>query len=112
MRNHTFVVLVFCAACADADSRAASALTTVVDTIGDTIVVRTTGAVPEQDVRRLELVWQTGTGDDERTSFAAISSIAVNDEGRVLVWDARSPALKLYSSDGTLERIVGRVACW
>lgn len=97
------------AACATGDESVAGSVATVIDTVGDTIVARTTGSLPTDQLRTLDVVWRVGEGDDPATSFATITSVAVGPDGRLLVWDSRTPALRVYSADGTLVRAVGRV---
>ena len=64
------------------------------DTVGDTVVARTTGEVPDSLMRRLVVEWET-TGDpaDSAASIGDVSGIAVGPDGRVYVWDPATPAL-------------------
>jgi hypothetical protein len=79
------------------------------DTVGDTVVARTTGEVPDSLMRRLVVEWET-TGDpaDSAASIGDVSGIAVGPDGRVYVWDPATPALWLINPDGTGLRRLGR----
>jgi hypothetical protein len=80
-----------------------------IDTIGDTIVVRTLSggewggsAVLAADVRIGEF-----EGEDEYL-FGSISGLAVGADGNMYVYDSQVPALRQYAADGTYVRTFGR----
>jgi hypothetical protein len=82
---------------------------TTVDTIGDTIVARSTGTISDSLARTLVVEWRAGAGaDDEANSFASIASIAVGRDDRVFVWDPRTPSIRMYDARGKLVRAIGR----
>lgn len=81
---------------------------TSVDTIGDTIQVRTTGTsnprrhapVPEMRIGELE-------GADEYT-FGAVSEMGVGAAGDLYVFDRQAMQLRRYGADGRFVRNIGR----
>jgi hypothetical protein len=98
------------AACRDAESPAArSALSVVVDTLGDTIVVRTAGDVPLDAEHTLNEVWRAGTADGHPdSSFSWIHSADITPANHVYVFDAQAPQLRHYDANGGLVRPIGR----
>ena len=100
--------LILAAACSDRGG-ASSFYTTVVDTVGDTIVVRTSGDVPDADVRPLTVVWKTAPDVSDSVTLGDVSGLAVGPDGRVFVWDPQTPSIWLYDTRGRLVRRVGRV---
>ncbi len=79
-----------------------------VDTLGDTVVVRTVGDMMPDDELQLREVWRVGDPDgDERTSFGTVHSVVVNARDEVYVFDASGPSLRHYGSDGALRRVIG-----
>lgn len=101
-------MLAFTAACSGAASEAPEGWQTVVDTVGDTTIVRAVGAgdpprhtiVPEMKIGELD-------GADEYT-FGAIAEMAVTGEGDLYVFDRQAMQLRRYDSQGTFVRNVGR----
>ena len=83
-------------------------LRTEVDTIGDTIVVRTLGAPPPGETRRLVVEKTIGQADgaDERYTFSGIADLVVGPQGRMYVWDGNLMSLRLYDSSGTHLRTI------
>lgn len=102
-------VLLASAACGDASSSTdAPDYTIAVDTVGDTVVVRTDGDVPPDAELVLREAWRVGDPDgDERTSFGVVHSVVVNDRDEVYVFDASAPNLRHYAADGELRRVIG-----
>lgn len=112
-RSATFPVLALLAtACSPGGGDAASdALrwTAAVDTIGDTVVVRTvSGQVWESD-RTLVSEVSIGVleGQDEY-QFGRLRAIAVDRDGRMYAYDSHVPVLRVYSPAGIWLRDVGR----
>ena len=97
------------AACGgDAPARR-GALQATVDTVGDTIVVRTMGDVPAAEALQLVEVWRAGSDDgDEATSFSWLHSLDITANGDVYVFEAGGPQLRHYDADGALLRTIGR----
>jgi hypothetical protein len=101
--------LVLSACGGDAGSSNGGAVSTVVDTIGDTIVARTRGTVAGPAMQRLIVEWRAGTSSaDDNTAFASIGEIAVASDGRVYVWDPQTPSLRYYDAGGTLVKTIAR----
>ena len=97
------------AACADSDASAASAWEASVDTIADTVVVRTTSGsvwgdtmvlVPEVEIGVLE-------GAPELI-FGNIASFGVDARGRMWLMDRHVPELRVFEPDGAYAMTVGR----
>ncbi len=95
------------AACSDANPSGTNA-DVAIDTIGDTIVVRTLSGsvwggvatlVPEASIGELE--------GPEEYLFGSISSIAVDDERSVYVLDGQAQHVRVFDSDGTYVRTLG-----
>ena len=110
MRTSVFVPALIALAIAACETASSSdgAWQTAVDTLGDTIVVRTMGAktpprhglVTEMSVGKLE-------GEDEYT-FGSISELAVTGDGHIYAFDGQAHQLRRYDSLGTFVRNVGR----
>jgi len=68
------------ATCGDPDAAADTpSFTTVVDTLGDTIVVRITGDIAAVNELKLSEVWRVGDPDgDETTGFGFVHTLGVN----------------------------------
>jgi hypothetical protein len=83
--------------------------TTVVDTIGDTVVVRTTGGTDAAALHTLVSEVSIGEleGADEYT-FGAINEVEVADDGRIYVFDRQVPALREFDAAGKYVRTLGR----
>ena len=83
-------------------------LRTDVDTIGDTVVVRTLGAPPPGETRRLvpEKTIGQAEGADERYTFSGIADLVVGPHGQMYVWDGNLLSLRLYDSSGTYVRTI------
>jgi hypothetical protein len=83
--------------------------TAAIDTIADTVVVRTvSGQVWESD---RTLVSEVGIGvleGEEQYQFGNLRAIAVDAEGLMYAYDAHVPVLRVYSPDGNWLRDVGR----
>ena len=104
----TVVATLALAACGDATSPGSNA-DVVVDTIGDTVVVRTVSGsvwggsatlVPEMSIGELD-------GPDEYI-FGSIASIAVDDESAVYVLDGQAQEVRVFDAGGTHLRTLGR----
>ena len=83
-------------------------LRTEIDTIGDTVIVRTLGAPPPGETRRLvpEKTIGQADGADERYTFSGIADIVVGSRGQMYVWDGNLMSLRLYDSSGTHIRTI------
>lgn len=99
-RMHVAALLATTVACAGGDGAGAEWQATV-DTIGDTIVVRTTGGsawgrprqmVPEVTIGVLE-------GDDEYM-LGSINALAVGSDGTIYAMDRQIPRLRTYDAQG------------
>lgn len=81
---------------------------TEIDTLGDTIVVRTLGA---ESPPRHTLVTEVRIGEldgaDEYT-FGSVSEVAVTADGDMYVFDRQANQLRRYDSNGVFVRTVGR----
>ncbi|MGH7480976.1 MAG: 6-bladed beta-propeller [Longimicrobiales bacterium] len=82
---------------------------TVIDTLGDTVVVRTVGAPNGGFVATLtpEVTIGMFSGPDEYI-FGQVTSIAVGPDGSIYAYDAQVPALRKFASDGTYVATFGR----
>lgn len=101
--------LVASAACGTGDSvPRATAWRTVTDTIGDTVIVRTTGVTDSEATLRLvpELTIGELEGPDEYM-FGSVAAIAPAPGGGVYVWDQTIVALRQYDSTGRFVRRLG-----
>ena len=96
-------------ACRGGDTAAVASFQTVTDTIGDTIVVRTVGAVDSAIARQLVPELSIGQLDGpEEYIFGSVGDVLPRRDGGVYVWDYQSDALRRYDSSGTFVRQVGR----
>jgi len=97
------------ATCGDPDAAADTpTFTTVVDTLGDTIVVRITGDIPAVNELKLSEVWRVGDPDgDETTGFGFVHSMGVNSVSEVYVFEGSTPQLRHYDASGALIRVIG-----
>ena len=95
--------------CRGADTPAVASFQTVTDTVGDTIVVRTVGAVdsaithtlvPELSIGRID-------GADEYV-FGSVDDVIPTADGGAYVWDGQANAMRQYDSTGAFVRQVGR----
>jgi hypothetical protein len=97
-------------ACGGSDGAPAEGetLTVAVDTLGDTIVVRTAGDVPLSDELQLTEQWRVGDPNgDETTSFGRVHSLAVTENDELYVFEASVPQLRHYAADGALIGVLG-----
>ena len=83
--------------------------TTSTDTIGDTIVVRTTGGSDTASARGLtqEVAIGVEEGADEYT-LGQITEVEVGPGGEIHVFDRQVPVLRMYDSAGRHVRTLGR----
>ncbi len=96
-----------CTGGADASSRDWS---TTTHTVGDTVVARTTGVIPDTGTHHLTEVWRVGDVDalDSTITFGGIHAFAVAPDNTVAVFDRTAPTLRLYDADGRYVRTLGR----
>lgn len=94
--------------CGGDGTEAGEAWTAVRDTVGDTVVVRTTGGSAWVGDARLEEELRIGRfeGPEEYT-FGRVNGLAVGPEGSIYVVDRQVPALREYAPDGTFVRTIG-----
>jgi hypothetical protein len=94
-------------ACASEGGRESSTLRATRDTVGDTIIVRTSSGSAWGDAQLVEEV-RIGRldGPDEYT-FGRIGAIATGLDGTLYVLDEQAPHLRAYSPDGTYLREIG-----
>lgn len=99
-------------ACGDASGDAASDAaewTAVVDTIGDTIRVRTTTGQMWPADGHLESEVSIGVLDgDPEYQFGQVRALAVGPDGRIYVLDGHGPVIRMYGPDGAYIQDVGR----
>lgn len=112
MRSRTFaistVVLLALTACGSSATSDRADWQTVVDTIGDTIVVRTAGAkAPPRHTLVTELSIGKLEGEDEYT-FGSIGELAVTTDGDIYAFDRQANQLRRYDAQGTFTSNVGR----
>lgn len=90
-----------CGGDAGAGSDGGPRWTATVDTVGDTITVRTiSGQMWESD---RELVSEVSIGvldGDAEYQFGSVRAIAADVEGRIYVYDAHGPVVRAYGPDG------------
>lgn len=87
----------------------ASGWTTVVDTLGDTITVRTVGGLSAGESIPLIEEMRIGAidGRDEEM-LGSINVMAVDGAGNIFVYDRQVPVLRKYGPDGTYIATIGR----
>ena len=105
------LVTLFAGACTGTGDNSSDAprWTAAIDTIADTVVVRTvSGKVWDSD-RTLVSEVSIGVleGEDEY-QFGNLRAIAVDRDGRMYAFDAHVPALRLYGPEGAWLRDIGR----
>jgi hypothetical protein len=83
--------------------------TAAIDTIGDTVVVRTvSGQVWESD---RELISEVSIGvleGEDVYQFGRVRAFDVDDAGRMFVYDSHGPVIRVYGPDGSWIRDIGR----
>lgn len=105
----TTTTCILAAACSPGASDSGLPYHTVVDTVRDTIVARTTGDVPDRLLARVLVVWKsTVDASDTTNSIGDVSGMAVAPNGNVFVWDHVTPAIWLVTDGGTSIKRVGR----
>ena len=105
--RYALLLLPILLACEGSPSRT-DALRTEVDTLGDTIIVRTLGAPPPGETRRLvpDKTIGDAAGADERYTFSGIGDLVVGPRDEMYVWDGNLLSLRLYDSSGTHIRTI------
>jgi len=105
-----FVCGVGLAACADESAHVSADIpwVTSVDSTGDTIVVRITGAIPEQLNRTLVPELRVGSMDgSDETTFGNILAVRPAPGGGLVVYDQQVPAVRLFDAQGNFVRNIG-----
>ncbi len=109
MRLSTLAMLCLVTACAAGADARRDAWRAAVDTIGDTIVVRT---VSGAEWGTFELVPELRIGelDSEEDAYliGSITGLAVDGEGNIYAYDSQVPALRKYGPDGAYIATFGR----
>jgi len=106
-----FCTTLFCAACgAGADrTNEASRWTAAVDTVGDTVIVETVSGQVWDGDRVLVSEVSIGVLDGAAEyQFGNVRAFDVDDAGRMYVYDAHGPVLRVYVPDGSWLRDIGR----
>lgn len=81
----------------------------VVDTVGDTVVVRTTsGQVWETNPALVSEVSIGVLDGEEKYQLGQVRAIAADQQGRIFAYDAHGPVLRVYGPDGTWLEDFGR----
>ena len=103
------LVLGFLACVGDAGAGSGGGWEAAVDTIGDTVVVRTLSGSAWGDTASLEAEVSIGMleGPDEYL-IGNPRSIAVGADGEIYVLDRQVPVIRMYDRDGAFIRNVGR----
>jgi hypothetical protein len=103
-------VALLAVACAGAEERSdPAAWTTVVDTIGDTIITRTSGVADSAATHTLVEEVTIGELDaQDEYSFGGINELEAAEDGRIYVFDRQVPALREYDAAGKFVRTIGR----
>ena len=106
------VLALLSTACASGSDDAASEAhrwTAAVDTIGDTVVVRTvSGQVWESDRTLVSEVSIGVLEGEEQYQFGRLRAIAVDGNGNMYAFDSHVPVLRVYGPDGAWLRDIGR----
>ena len=106
-----FTVGLACIGTDGADDRGVRGMdwTTSIDTLGDTIVVRTTGGSDAATAHALTREIAIGSEDagDEYT-FGQVSEVEVGPGGEIYVFDRQVPVLRMYDTAGKFIRTLGR----
>lgn len=104
-----FALLAIAAACADGARRSPSDWQAVVDTVGDTVTVRTVSGSVWGDTAYLEPEVSIGMmeGPDEYL-IGSPRAIAVGRDGVIFLLDRQVPVVRAYRPDGTHLRDIGR----
>ncbi len=106
------LLLLSVSACGDAVREAGSTSpewTATVDTIGDTIRVRTTGGQMWPSDARLVSQVSIGVLDGApEYQFGNIRALAVGPDGRMYVLDGHGPVVRIYAPDGSYVQNIGR----
>jgi hypothetical protein len=105
----TVMAALLLAACAEGPSVRGDDWQAVVDTVGDTITVRTVAGSVWGDTMYLEPDVSIGLveGPDEYL-IGDPRSVAVGPDGTIYVLDVQVPVLRAYAPDGTYLRDIGR----
>jgi hypothetical protein len=96
-------------ACARDDARVgARPWTTTADSTGDTVRVRTVGAVPDSLVHRLRLELRIGAEDGTpEETFGSVDMVFGTAAGGLLVYDGQAQEARVFDSAGVFVRRIG-----
>ncbi len=106
MRQTGVILLLLSVACGG--DPAAGAISTSVDSTGDSIVVTIRGDVPAAEVRHLVPEVVIAPGIDDTTLFTSVFEFDVDGSGRFWVYDNGSNSIFQFAADGALIRRIGR----
>lgn len=100
------------AACLGSDAGGGGAdpagLVTVIDSTADSVYALVDGAVPPAAVRRLVEELQIAPAADDTSLFTEVRGFAVDQAGRLWVFDQPTRSILLFGADGVLIRRIGR----
>jgi hypothetical protein len=97
------------AACAGGDAATETGWRAAVDTIGDTIAVRTVSGMVWPDTARLVEEIRIGSMDGaDAYVFGEPSALALGPAGEIVVLDAQVPVVRVYGPDGVHRVDLGR----
>ncbi len=105
-RQGTIVVWLLSVACGT--TGAGGAISTAIDSTGDSVIVTIRGDVPAADVRHLVPEVVIAPGIDDTTLFTSVWEFDVDDAGRFWVYDNGSNSIFQFAPDGALIRRIGR----
>lgn len=109
MKHMALPLLLIVAACASGVDARRDAWVAEVDTVGDTIVVRT---ISGGEWGPVKLVREISIGefesDEDAYMLGSIAGLAVDAEGNIYAYDRQVPALRKYGPDGSYIMTLGR----
>lgn len=107
--RRVLALLLLATACGGGGDAAPDRVSVQVDTLGDTIVVRTLAGSAWGDTGRLVPELTIGVADGpEEYLLGRIRSLAVSPQGEIYLMDAQVPALRKYAADGSYLMTLGR----
>lgn len=101
-------LLLAAVACAGGSDLPRQLVTVFDSTHADTLVARTTGAVPRDLVRRVREELRIAPAAEDTSLFAEVSEFDVAPDGRLYVFDQGARSVLVFAPDGSLLRRIGR----